>query len=158
MNAGLPVCLCCGAAIPASGKCRDLFHELSAYSMTRLPDRFIHQHVVDAYAAQHAADNPKPIATTAGLIGLHLFVEKGRTGRQAQRAHMELGNRMKEWPALAPPREPAAVNVATVLAARAGEPRDRAIEDWARAVWESWKHEHGRIRELLEGPYRLRSS
>jgi hypothetical protein len=151
------VCPSCGAEIPPGGKCRDLFHELSAYTISTGDERFIHQHVVDAYAAQHAAENPKPIATTAALIGLHLFAEKGWTGRDAQRAHMELGNRMKEWPAFAPPREPARVNVATVLAASAGEPRDRAIEVWARAVWESWKEEHGRIEALLEGPYRLRT-
>jgi hypothetical protein len=69
---------------------------------------------------------------------------------------MELGNRMKEWPALPPPRERAGLNVGTVLDAPPGERRDGAIEDWARAVWASWKNEHGRIEALLEGPYRLR--
>jgi hypothetical protein len=43
-----------------------------------------------------------------------------------------------------------------VPAAPPGERRDRAIEEWARAVWESWKHEHGRIDALLEGTYRVR--
>lgn len=156
MSPAPDLCTRCGAEIPAGGKCRDLFHELSAYTMSTGDERFIHQHVVDAYAVQHAAENPKPIATTAGLIGLYLFAKKGWSGRQAQRAHMELGNRMKEWPALAPPKESAAFDVGRVLAAAEGEPRDRAIEEWARAVWESWKHAHGRIEELMEGPYRLR--
>jgi hypothetical protein len=156
MNPVTELCPSCGARIPPGGTCRDLFHELSGYTMSTADGRFIHQHAVDAYAAQHAPENPRPIATSAGLIGLYLFVTKGWSGRQVQRAHMELGNRMKEWPALAPPRELASVNVGAVLAAPPGEPRDRAIEDWARAVWASWKGEHGRIEALLEGPYRLR--
>jgi hypothetical protein len=156
MNPTNGLCPSCGAGIPSGGKCRDLFHELSAYTITTGDERFIHQHVVDAYAAQHAPENPRPVATTAALIGLYLFVEKGWTGRRVQRAHMELGNRMKEWPALPPPRERAALHVGTVLATPPGEPRDRAIEEWARAVWESWKAEHGAIEALLEGPYRLR--
>ena len=156
MSPTTDLCPSCGARIPPGGTCRDLFHELSVYTLTAGDGRFIHQHAVDAYAAQHAPENPKPIATTAGLIGLYLFVKKGWSGRQAQRAHMELGNRMKEWPALDLPRERAAVNVETVLAAPPGQRRDRAIEDWARAVWASWKEEHGRIEALLEGPYRPR--
>ena len=32
------------------------------------------------------------------------------------------------------------------------------IEEWARAVWESWKDEHGRIAALLKGLYRMRES
>jgi hypothetical protein len=157
MSPAVDRCPSCGAEIPSGGKCRDLFFELSGYTITTGDERFIHQHVVDAYAAQHAAENRKPIATSAGLIGLYLFVEKGWTGRQAQRAHMELGNRMKEWPAFAPPPQPASVNVASVLGAPPGEPRDRAIAQWARAVWANWKHEHRRIESLLHGPYRLRN-
>ena len=152
----LDLCPSCGAGIPSGGRCRDLFHELSAYTLSTGDDRFIHQHAVDAYAAQHASENTRPVATTAGLIGLSLFAKKGWSGRRVQRAHMELGNRMKDWPAFVPPRERAPLHVGTVLAAPPGEPRDRAIEAWARAVWESWKEEHGRIEALLEGPYRPR--
>jgi hypothetical protein len=148
-------CRCCGAIVPESGRCRDLFHELSYYTLAHGDSRFIHQHVVDAYAVQHAAENRKPLATAAGLIGLYLFAEKGWTGRQVQRAHMQLGNRMKEWPAFPPPPDPAPVHVAAVLAAPEGTARDLAIEEWARAVWTSWAPVHGEVRALLEGPYRV---
>jgi len=150
------VCQSCGAQAPPGRSCRDLFFELSGYTLAHGDARFIHQHVVDAYAAQHAGENPRPIATTAGLIGLHLFAEKKYSGRRVQRAHMELGNRMKEWPAPAPPRDCGVLNVAMVLAEPPGERRDRTIEDWARSVWAAWKDEHARIEGLLEGPYRLR--
>ena len=156
MNADAVLCRSCGAPLPESGMCRDLFNELCGYSLTAQPERFLHQHAVDAYAAQHAAENPKPIATAAGLIGLFLFAEKGWTGRQAQRAHMQLGNRMKEWPAFPPPTEPGPVNVATVLASEEGSERDLTIERWAKSVWASWEHAHAEIRRLLEGPYRVR--
>jgi hypothetical protein len=150
------LCASCGAEIPSGEKCGDLFHELSAYTITTGDERFIHQHAVDAYAAQHAPENAKPIATAAALIGLYLHVKKGWPGRRVQRAHMELGNRMKEWPTFPPPRELAALHVGMVLAVPPGEQRDRAIEEWARAVWASWKAEHGAVEALLEGPYRLR--
>lgn len=122
--------------------------------MTRQPERFLHQHAVDAYAAQHAAENPRPIATTAGLIGLYLFVEKGWTGRRVQRAHMELGNRMKEWPRCRPPPPPA-------RSSPPSSPRRKGAsgttgDEWARAAWSAWTSEHARIRERMEEPYRVR--
>ena len=63
---------------------------------------------------------------------------------------------MKEWPAFAPRPRTGRPSTGMVPAAPPGERRDRAIEEWARAVWESWKHEHGRIDALLEGTYRVR--
>jgi Family of unknown function (DUF5946) len=118
--------------------------------LTLADEGFIHQHAVDAYAVQHASESAKPIAMAAGLIGLYLFVEEHRSGREVQQAHMRLGNRMKEWPALAPPEERASVNVETVLGAPPGAERDRMIEEWAKAVWATWRAEHARIRGLLE--------
>jgi hypothetical protein len=153
---GSSFCACCGALLPPSGRCRDLFDELSYYTLAHGDSRFIHQHAVDAYAVQHAGENPKPIATAAGLIGLYLFAEKAWTGRQVQAAHMQLGNRMKEWPAFPPSSNPAPVNVATVLAAPAGIERDLAIEEWARSVWKAWAHVHGEVKARIEGPYRVR--
>jgi hypothetical protein len=57
---------------------QDQFHELSFYTLSH-PDTvyFIHQHAVDAFAAQTADENTKPIKLTFGLIGLYLFLEKG---------------------------------------------------------------------------------
>jgi Family of unknown function (DUF5946) len=136
--------------LPASMRCRDLYNELLAYTLERRDEDFIHQHAVDAYVVQHAEENSKPIATAAGLIGLYLFAEKNRSGRDVQRAHTRLGNRMKAWPGLPAPRERASINVATVLSAPPGPERDRAIKEWARAVWATWRAEHARIRDLLE--------
>jgi uncharacterized protein DUF5946 len=60
---------------------------LSAYTLTHSDPAFIHQHVVDAFAAQSADDTTKPITLTFALVGLYLHVEKGRTGRRVQLVH-----------------------------------------------------------------------
>ena len=44
--------------------------ELSAYTLTHGDPDFIHQHVVDAFAAQHAAAKSSAIGVAFALIGL----------------------------------------------------------------------------------------
>jgi hypothetical protein len=39
---------------------QDLYHELSYYTLAHPDPSFIHQHIVDAYAAQHADDARRP--------------------------------------------------------------------------------------------------
>ena len=56
--------------------------ELYAYTLLRDRSEFIHQHAVDAYAAQHIGKETKPIVLAAALIGLYLFTERGYTGRR----------------------------------------------------------------------------
>ena len=51
---------------------RELYHELSAYTLSHPDPSFIHQYVVDAFAAQTADENTKPIALTFALVGLYL--------------------------------------------------------------------------------------
>ena len=49
---------------------QDLFNELSLYTLELRDSAFIHQHIVDAFAVQHADANTRPIAIVFGLIGL----------------------------------------------------------------------------------------
>ena len=58
------------------------YHELCCYTLTHGDPAFIHQHVVDAYAAQDASNTDNPIRLTFALVGLYLHVERGFTGRQ----------------------------------------------------------------------------
>ena len=62
----------------------DLYHELSCYTSAHPDPSFIHQHIVDAYTAQHANETTKLIALVFALIGLYLHVEKNFTGRQVR--------------------------------------------------------------------------
>src|SRR5436190_17926992 len=96
---------------------------------------FILQHVVDAFGAQTATEDTRPIRVVFALVGLYLHVEKQFTGRQVQRVHMQLGRQRKRWPAIPLPRDRGDMTVADVLAAAPGPDRDAAIDAWCRSVW-----------------------
>lgn len=119
----------------------DLYNQLAFYTLAHPDPSFIHQLVVDAYTAQNADDTTKPIALVFALIGLYLHLEKGYTGKQVQRAHMELANRScnrnRTWPKLPLPVERGDVRIEDVLAANPGPARDAMIERWCAAVWKA---------------------
>jgi hypothetical protein len=143
-------CAACGVEVPGGdgASCLDLYQSLSVYTLSDRDPTFPHQLAVDAYAAQHAGDDVKPITTAFALIGLYFVCERGYTGRQAQRAHMFLGRRRQEWPRFHPPADRGAVTVGDVLAA--GEPgRNTALRRWAASVWEAWRSQHDRIAVLV---------
>ncbi|MGA2219034.1 MAG: DUF5946 family protein [Terracidiphilus sp.] len=127
---------------------QDLYNELAYYTLAH-PDRsFIHQNIVDAYAAQHADSTSKPIYIVFALIGLYLHVEKKFTGKQVQKAHMQLARRNRQWVRPQIPKERGAVEIRDVLAAAPGQARDAMIRSWCVSVWEAWKESRGQIVEL----------
>jgi hypothetical protein len=131
--------------------------ELYAYTLSRDRGEFIHQHAVDAYAAQHIGKETKPIALAAALIGLFLFSERGRSGRQVQQVHMDLGNKMKTWPLFEAPADHARLTVMEPLSVPPGSERDDKIKQWARAVWDIWGERHMEVETLYQRLQRLRS-
>jgi Family of unknown function (DUF5946) len=137
---------------------QQLYDQLSLYTLAHENASFIHQHIVDAYGAQHAGEQPKPIRIIFGLIGLYLYLEKGFTGRQVQRMHMLLANQRKQWPRLTPPEVNVTFTVSDVLNAAPGEQRDNAIREWCAAVWEIWKPQHQLIRSLAQEELDIQSS
>jgi hypothetical protein len=128
--------------------CLGLYHQLSARTLSDRDPTFPHQLAVDAYAAQHAGPESKPITTAFALIGLYLVCERGFTGRQAQLVHMFLGRRRQAWPRFQPPQDPGAVTVADALAA-ADDARNEALRGWAASVWAAWSAHHDRVAELV---------
>src|SRR6266542_3200837 len=102
------------------------YHELCAYTLKLSDTSFIHQHVVDAYAAQSASAESRPIGVAFALFGLYLHVELGWTGRQVQLAHMRLARTRKQWPRFTPPPSRATMTALDVLQAAAGPARDAA--------------------------------
>jgi len=131
---------------------RAAYDEVYVYTMGR--PGFILQYVVDAFAVQTANDKSKPITIVFGLVGLYLHVEKQFSGRQVQRAHMELGRRKREWPRMYVPEDRGSMTVADVLAATAGPDRDRAIDNWCRSVWTAFGANRQTIIALL-GEYQI---
>lgn len=128
----------------------DAYEELQCYTLARGDLTFIHQHVVDAWAAQHADSNTKPIGLAFALVGLYLHVEHGFSGRQVQRIHMELSRRSRRWPSFPLPRERGGVTAVEVMAAPPGHRRDQAIDAWCASVWNTFRESQQAVAELLE--------
>lgn len=128
---------------------REAYHELCAYTLGRGDPDFVHQHVVDAWMAQHADDAMRPIGLAFALVGLYLRVERGFTGRQVQRVHMALARRGRDWPAFPLPAERGSLGACHVMSAAAGPERDRAIDAWCASVWEAFRDNRAAVAALL---------
>lgn len=127
----------------------DAYHELCAYTLTHGDRAFIHQHVVDAWAAQHADERSKAIGVFFALVGLYLYLEQDFTGREVQRAHMELAKRPAPWPVGALPVARGAITAIDVLSCPEGAARDAMIRVWAQAVWEAYAESREQVVALL---------
>jgi Family of unknown function (DUF5946) len=130
---------------------KDKFYELSYYTLEH-PDKvyFIHQHIVDAYQAQTANENTKPIAITFALAGLYLYLEKNYTGRQVQLAHVKMSTNKKVWPKFELPNQRGAITISDVLMAAAGQERDLMIKECCAAVWLAFKNSREEIASLIQ--------
>lgn len=133
--------------VNASYECLKEYSDLMCYTVAKQDPGFIHQHAVDAYAAQHAGGPTRNITVAFGLIGLYLALEKGYTGRQVQLAHMRIAKMRKDWPRLEPPGKPAFLTVMDVLQECTDDEKDAMIRKWMAAVWESWGDRHEWVRK-----------
>jgi len=125
------------------------YHEISAYTLTHGDPTFIHQHVVDAWAAQNASAQSNPISVVFALVGLYLHVECGFTGREVQRAHMKLGRHQEPWSVGPLPATRGTITTRDVIAAPEGDARDAMIHEWSADVWKAYAESHERVMELL---------
>ena len=128
---------------------QDAYNELCYYTLSHGDQAFIHQHVVDAFAAQTAGEDDKPIKVTFALVGLFLHVEKRFSGRQVQLAHMKLAREKQAWPVFVMPTKPGAMTVRDVLAAPAGPARDEMIDRWCESVWDAFGENRQIVSDLL---------
>lgn len=128
----------------------EAFHELSYYTLSQAGGEFIHQHAVDAFAAQTATAEDKPIKLVFGLVGLQLHIEIGFSGRQVQDFHMKLARHKTSWPKLPIPEDRGQMTVHDVLQRPAGPDRDAAIHQWCSVVWEAWAVSHAAIRQITQ--------
>lgn len=129
---------------------QDLYNELAYYTLAHPSPDFIHQEIVDAFAAQNADENTKPITLTFALIGLYLYLEKNCTGRQVQVMHMRLARLNKIWPKFKLPENRGDITVADVLAVKPGPERDEMIKKWCASAWHAYQSTHEQIRELVK--------
>jgi hypothetical protein len=130
---------------------QDKYYQLSYYTLEH-PDKdyFIHQHIVDAYTAQKADENSKPISIIFSLAGLYLYLERNYSGRQVQLAHMKMAGNKKGWPIIKLPVYRGEITVSEVLATPAGSRRDNMIREWCSSVWQAYTNSHGSIAALVK--------
>lgn len=126
----------------------DAYNQLCCYTLTHSGADFIHQHVVDAFAAQDATPNDKPIRLAFALVGLYLHVERGFSGREVQRAHMKLCRTRQAWPTFSIPENRGKIDANTVLAAATNE-REGMIRNWTTSVWQAFADQRDTIEKLL---------
>ena len=127
----------------------DAYHEICYYTLSLGDREFIHQHVVDAFAAQNAKQDDKPIGLAFALVGLFLCVEKGFTGRQVQLAHMKLARHKTDWPTFPMPSERGEITAVDVSSAAPGAEKDQLIHDWCASVWKAFSRHREEIESLL---------
>ncbi|MEO8452719.1 MAG: DUF5946 family protein [Gemmatimonadota bacterium] len=135
---------------PAGSLERDAYYELQCYTLAHGDPAFVHQHVVDAWAAQNADERTKPIALTFALVGLYLHVERRMSGRQVQQVHQALARHKRTWPSFTLPPERGSITPTHVLAAPAGPERDEAIDAWCASVWSGFGESRQTVADLLE--------
>jgi hypothetical protein len=136
------------ATMPSAAE-TESYDALCCYTLERGDPSFIHQHVVDAFTAQHADEHTKPIALTFALVGLYLHVERKLSGRQVQLVHMALAQKKRQWPTFGFPRERGGMTVRDVMTADAGPERDEAISRWCASVWHAYRDDRDAVSSLL---------
>jgi hypothetical protein len=130
---------------------QEKYYELTYYTLSHPDKTFIHQHVVDAFAAQTANETTKPIALTFALVGLYLQLEKNYTGRHVQLAHMQMAKNKKPWPKFVLPKYRGEITVSDVLTVPPpGSERDTMIHKWCASVWEAYKESRRAVMDLAK--------
>jgi hypothetical protein len=129
---------------------QEQFHELSFYTLSLQDKEFIHQHIVDAYTAQTADKNTKPISLIFSLAGLYLHIEKNYTGKEVQLAHIQMAKNKLEFPEIVLPEHRGNITVTDVLATNPGHQRDEMIHQWCVSVWDAFADQHEVICSLTQ--------
>ncbi|MBI3888706.1 hypothetical protein HY311_02850 [Candidatus Nomurabacteria bacterium] len=124
---------------------QEAYNELALYTLSKGDSNFIHQYIVDAFCAQNANENTKPVAITFALVGLYLHLEKNYTGREVQLAHIKLAEKRKEWIKFDIPKDTGGIIVFDVLKAKEGDDRDNMINKWSVSVWQAYKGSHSKV-------------
>jgi hypothetical protein len=126
------------------------YNELTYYTLSHKDPYFIHQNVIDAYAAQRADEHTKPMTISFALIGLYLYIEKNYTGKQVQQAHMQLAEKKRPWPTFDLPKHRGEMTVSDVMGALPGPERDKMIRRWCVSIWDAYRESHKKVADLVQ--------
>ncbi|HEX9008297.1 MAG TPA: DUF5946 family protein [Patescibacteria group bacterium] len=128
---------------------QQFYHDLSYYTLSLGDKFFIHQLIVDTFAAQNYNAKTKPITITFALVGLYLVNEKSYTGRQVQLAHIALARKTKIWPSFDEPIEKARLTIEDI-AKTPDTDKQNMIKEWSRQVWDTYKPQKEKVAKLLK--------
>lgn len=151
-------CPGCGAAVPlvegpthpyigAPAGCWAAYMEVIARDFGEYRYPRAHRLAVDTYAVQHPGRPGRRSRQSVAvhLIALYLALERAFPPEAATRV-MRLALREKErYPWLEPPFPRGELTVLDVLAAKGLDEHARAVERWARSVWEAWAPHRGTV-------------
>ena len=134
----------------------EAYDELRFHTLSRGDPEFVHQYVVDCWTLQHADAATKPMAIAFALITLCMHLERGASGRDAQRLHIKLARKRREWPRFPIPRDKGDVTVRDVIARPEGKERDAAIDRWCASLWSAYEDAQPGVRAILHEELRER--
>jgi len=134
---------------------QEYYYELSRYTLAHKDKSFIHQHFVDAYTAQTANTETKPITIFFSLAGLYLLAHKNYSGAQIQDAHLRIAKESKDYPKFVLPENRGILTIRDVLDAAPGRERDEMIGKWCISVWAVFSDQHDKIISLTEKLLRI---
>jgi hypothetical protein len=129
---------------------QEIYNELAIYTLSLGDKEFIHQYMVDTFAAQHANKDTKPITLAFALVGLYLHLEKGYSGKEVQEAHMQMAKEKQDWPVFPIPQFKGKIKIKDVMNTEPGEKRNEMINKWSKSVWDAYKDSHHQIRNWIE--------
>ena len=166
------VCPGCRVRLPATGQptdpkrnasieCWQVAGEVTGFELEHLAQLGrLHQLTVDAYGAQHADSVGSGIRLAYSLVGLFLALERGLSGLEVRGVHQRMGKPQPSWPRFSRPLDPGRLTALDVAqaGARVGsvEGHARAVEQWARSVWEAWSTQREAVALLSDRTGRVR--
>lgn len=139
----------------ASAACWALYGELLAREFGPLDYPPEHRLTMDAYAVQHPGvpERRSVQSVAVHLMSLCLVLERGLAPERATPVLGRLPKKDLDLRWLEPPRPNGTLTLRTPLEAAAGEEHARAVEAWARDVWEAWSAHHDTARGWLDAAF-----
>jgi len=134
----------------SSRYCWELYQELILYTFSLGDNDFIHQHVIDAYTAQHSSPELKGIQISFALIGIYLYLEQHYSGRAVQQAHRRLAEKRKQWPTFIHSQPVTEITVQNILFEINKDTFMASVYNWSEVVWQAWAADHTTIIDLYD--------